>query len=58
MQRPSRICMRRRGGNVPLILLAIPSAIIGWFTVGPVLFGDYFGDAIFVSRAGCRCSLG
>jgi len=36
--------------TVPLILLAIPSAIIGWFTVGPVLFGDYFGDAIFVSE--------
>ena len=31
---------------MPLILLAIPSAIIGWFTHGPVLFGDYFGDAI------------
>ena len=36
--------------TVPLILLAIPSAIIGWFTVGPVLFGDYFGDAIFVAE--------
>ena len=36
--------------TVPLILLAIPSAIIGWFTVGPVLFGDYFGGAIFVSE--------
>ena len=35
--------------TVPLILLAIPSAVIGWFTVGPVLFGDYFGDAIYVS---------
>ena len=37
--------------TVPLILLAIPSAVIGWFTVGPVLFGDYFGDAIYVSHA-------
>ena len=36
---------------VPLILLAIPSAAIGWFTVGPVLFGGYFGDAIQVSSA-------
>jgi len=36
--------------TVPLILLAIPSAIIGWFTVGPVLFGNYFGDAIVVSE--------
>lgn len=34
----------------PLILLAIPSAAIGWFTMGPVLFGDYFGDAIFVTE--------
>jgi NADH-quinone oxidoreductase subunit L len=33
--------------TVPLILLAIPSAIIGWFTVQPILFGDYFGGAIF-----------
>ena len=37
--------------TVPLILLAIPAAIIGWYTVGPVLFGDYFGDAIFVSES-------
>ena len=37
--------------TVPLILLAIPSAAIGWVTVGPVLFGDYFGDAIFVLPA-------
>lgn len=35
--------------TVPLILLAIPSAIIGWITVGPVLFGDFFGDAIVVN---------
>jgi NADH-quinone oxidoreductase subunit L len=33
----------------PLVLLAIPSAIIGWPTIGPVLFGDYFGGAIFVA---------
>jgi len=33
--------------TVPLVLLAIPSAIIGWFTVEPVLFGGYFQDAIF-----------
>ena len=36
--------------TVPLILLAIPSAVIGWFTVGPVLFGDYFGDSIVVNQ--------
>jgi len=33
----------------PLILLAIPSAVIGWITIEPVLFGGYFGDAIFVT---------
>jgi NADH-quinone oxidoreductase subunit L len=34
--------------TVPLILLAIPSLVIGWLTIGPVLFGGYFGNAIFV----------
>jgi NADH-quinone oxidoreductase subunit L len=34
--------------TVPLVLLAIPSAVIGWFTVGPVLFDGFFGDAIVV----------
>ena len=37
--------------TVPLVMLAIPSAVIGWFTVGPVLFGDYFGNAIIVSES-------
>jgi len=36
---------------VPLVLLAIPSALIGWFTVKPVLFGGYFGGAIRVLPA-------
>ncbi len=35
--------------TLPLILLAIPSVVIGWFTIGPVLFGDYFGSAIVVA---------
>ena len=34
--------------TVPLIALAIPSVLIGFFTVAPVLFGGYFGDAIQV----------
>ncbi len=34
--------------TVPLVLLAIPSAIIGWFTADAVLFGGFFGDAIQV----------
>ena len=33
---------------VPLVALAIPSVLIGWLTIGPVLFGDFFGSAIFV----------
>jgi NADH-quinone oxidoreductase subunit L len=35
----------------PLILLAIPSALIGWFTVQPVLFGNFFQGAIHVAPA-------
>ncbi len=37
--------------TVPLILLAVPSLLIGWFTVQTVLFGDYFGNAIVVHDA-------
>jgi NADH-quinone oxidoreductase subunit L len=37
--------------TVPLILLAIPSALIGWFTVKPMLFGGYFGSSIQVLPA-------
>ena len=37
--------------TVPLILLAIPSAVIGWFTVKPMLFGDFFEGAIQVLPA-------
>jgi NADH-quinone oxidoreductase subunit L len=32
----------------PLVALAIPSVIIGYLAIGPVLFGDYFGSAIQV----------
>ena len=34
--------------TMPLILLAIPSLIIGWITIEPVLFGDYFDNVIYV----------
>ena len=34
--------------TVPLILLAIPSIAAGW-TIGTVLYGGYFGSAIFIS---------
>ncbi|MFV8835288.1 NADH-quinone oxidoreductase subunit L [Aquisalimonas sp.] len=34
--------------TVPLMLLAIPSVLIGLFTVGPMVFGGWFGNAITV----------
>jgi len=34
--------------TLPLVLLAIPSVIVGYFTIGPMLFGDFFGNAIYV----------
>jgi NADH-quinone oxidoreductase subunit L len=33
---------------LPLVLLAIPSVLIGYLTIGPMLHGDFFKDAIFV----------
>jgi len=36
--------------TLPLVMLAIPSLAIGWFTVGPVLFGGFFGSAIGVGE--------
>ncbi|MCG8427647.1 MAG: NADH-quinone oxidoreductase subunit L [Chromatiales bacterium] len=33
---------------VPLVLLAIPSVLIGAFTMDPILFGDWFKGVIFV----------
>ncbi|HEY0251247.1 MAG TPA: proton-conducting transporter membrane subunit, partial [Kofleriaceae bacterium] len=36
--------------TLPLILLAIPSLLIGWFTIGPMLYGDWFRGAIFVGE--------
>jgi NADH-quinone oxidoreductase subunit L len=35
--------------TVPLILLAIPSVVIGAMTIEPLLFGGGFGNAIFVA---------
>lgn len=37
--------------TVPLILLAIPSVVIGFMYVQPMLFGDFFKDVIFVDAA-------
>ncbi len=35
--------------TLPLILLAIPSVLIGWMTMEPTLFGDFFKQAIHVA---------
>jgi len=37
--------------TVPLVLLAIPSLLVGYVTVGPMLFGNWFGNAIHVEEA-------
>jgi len=36
--------------TLPLILLAIPSVIIGAMTIGPMLHGDFFKGVIFVGE--------
>ncbi len=35
--------------TLPLVLLAIPSLAIGYFTIEPMLFGDFFKKSIFVN---------
>ncbi|MEY2167395.1 MULTISPECIES: NADH-quinone oxidoreductase subunit L [unclassified Rhodanobacter] len=37
--------------TLPLVLLAIPSLLVGFFTVKPMLFGGWFGSAIRVNEA-------
>ena len=37
--------------TLPLMLLAIPSVIIGYLTIQPMLYGDFFKDVIFVDNA-------
>ncbi len=37
--------------TVPLVLLAIPSVVIGYLTIQPMLFGDFFKDSIIVNAA-------
>ena len=36
---------------LPLVLLAVPSIVIGFFTIEPILFGDYLKQAITISDA-------
>lgn len=35
--------------TAPLILLAVPSVVIGYLTIQPMLFGELFSDSIFVN---------
>ena len=36
--------------TLPLILLAIPSVIIGFFAIKPMLYGDFFKNVIFIGE--------
>jgi NADH-quinone oxidoreductase subunit L len=36
--------------TLPLVLLAIPSVIIGFLTIGPMLYGDFFKGVIFIGE--------
>jgi NADH-quinone oxidoreductase subunit L len=37
--------------TVPLLLLAVPSVVIGFMAVQPMLFGEFFADSIVVDAA-------
>ena len=37
--------------TLPLVLLAIPSVVLGWPAIGPLLFGDWFQGAITIAPA-------
>lgn len=36
--------------TLPLVLLAIPSVVIGYIGIGPMVFGDYFEGVIFIDH--------
>jgi NADH-quinone oxidoreductase subunit L len=44
--------------TLPLVALAIPSVAIGWMTVGPVVFGDFFSGAVAQAPDGPLAVLG
>ena len=37
--------------TVPLILLAIPSVVIGYFTIEPMLFGGWLDNGIYIDTS-------
>ena len=44
--------------TLPLIALAIPSIVIGWMTVDPMLFGDFFAGSIASAADGPLAHIG
>ncbi len=44
--------------TLPLILLAIPSVVIGYFAYDPMLHGSFFNDAIFVAERNVAAEMG
>jgi NADH-quinone oxidoreductase subunit L len=44
--------------TLPLVVLAIPSVVIGWMTVDPLLFGDFFRGSIAQSTDGPIAQIG
>ena len=36
--------------TLPLVLLAIPSVVIGYFAIEPMLYGSFFGSSIVISE--------
>ena len=36
--------------TLPLILLAVPSVLVGYIAIEPMLYGGYFGDAIYIAE--------
>lgn len=36
--------------TLPLIVLAVPSVIIGYITIEPLLYGDFFKDVIYINH--------
>jgi NADH-quinone oxidoreductase subunit L len=37
--------------TLPLVLLAVPSVVIGYIAIGPMVFGDFFKGVIYVDSA-------
>ena len=51
MGTPTCRTSRRGWSPLPLVLLAIPSVVIGYITINPMLYGDFLKGAITVNAA-------